>query len=47
MKKQKRTAPAQDSTNSRAEFAMKYCNKDPMTRQLRAANNLQETSNFR
>jgi hypothetical protein len=40
MKKQKRTAPAHDSTNSKPEFAMKYCKKDPTTRQLKAANNL-------
>jgi hypothetical protein len=40
MKKQKRTAPAQDRTNSRAELAMKNCNKDPMTRHHRAVNNL-------
>jgi hypothetical protein len=40
MKKQKRTAPAHERTNSRAELAMKNCNRDPTMREDKAANSL-------
>jgi hypothetical protein len=46
MKKQKRTAPVQDRTNSRAELAMKNCNRDPTNRQDKAANSLYERESF-
>jgi hypothetical protein len=46
MKKQKRTAPAHDRAFSRAELAMKNCNRDPTNRQHKAANSLYEREGF-
>jgi hypothetical protein len=46
MKKQKTTAPVHDRANSRAELAMKNCNRDPTNRQHKAANSLYERVSF-